>query len=95
MVGGIQRIYDGRWDPSEEKVSGNNNSEQVTQCMDLEHLCPLATLGAHYTGYTWSPLHWLYFEPTHQEYSTTSINRHLVLLIEPTHQEEDPQYYLY
>jgi hypothetical protein len=33
--GGIQRIYDGGWDPSGE--SDNSKSEQVKQCMDLEH----------------------------------------------------------
>jgi hypothetical protein len=34
---GIQRIYDGGWDPSAQ--SGGSKSEQVKKCMDLEH-CP-------------------------------------------------------
>jgi hypothetical protein len=46
LVDGIQRIYDGRWDPSKE--SEENKSEQVRQCMDLQHCL--------HTGYTWSPL---------------------------------------
>jgi hypothetical protein len=36
MVDGIQRIYDGGWDPSGES-DNNNKSEQVKQCMDLRH----------------------------------------------------------
>jgi hypothetical protein len=35
LVGGIQRIYDGGWDPSAE--SDGSKSEQVKQCMDLAH----------------------------------------------------------
>jgi hypothetical protein len=46
MVGGIQRIYDGGWDPRAE--SGRSKSEQVKHCVDREHcLC---------IGYTRSPL---------------------------------------
>jgi hypothetical protein len=37
MLDGIQRIYDGGWDPSAQ--SGDSKSEQVIQCVDLEH-CP-------------------------------------------------------
>jgi hypothetical protein len=40
------RIPPGKWDPSAQ--SGDNKSEQVRQCMDLQHCL--------HTGYTWSPL---------------------------------------
>jgi hypothetical protein len=36
MVDGIQRIYDGGWDPSEE--SDHSESEQARQCIDLHRL---------------------------------------------------------
>jgi hypothetical protein len=35
LVDGIQRIYDGGWDPSEE--SEESKSEQVMHCMDPQH----------------------------------------------------------
>jgi hypothetical protein len=71
---GIQRICDGRWDPSAE--SDNSKSKQATDCMDLEHcrhgpyLEPTTrtTIGAHYTVYTWSLVHGLHLEPTRLVY---------------------------
>jgi hypothetical protein len=35
LVDGIQRIYDGGWDPSAQR--DDSKSEQVRQCMDLRH----------------------------------------------------------
>jgi hypothetical protein len=35
MVDGIQPIYDDGWDPGAQ--SDDSKSEQVTQCMNLEH----------------------------------------------------------
>jgi hypothetical protein len=75
--GNVDSWAAGRWDPSGESV--NSESEQVRQCMDLEHclhwlhLEPTHLL--YYTGYTWSPLtyctiHWLHLEPTHLLYCT-------------------------
>jgi hypothetical protein len=37
MVDGIQRIYDGGWDPSAQ--IDNSKPEQVKHCMDLDHHC--------------------------------------------------------
>jgi hypothetical protein len=53
-AGGIQRIYDGGWDPSVE--SDNSQSEQVKHCMDQESRTLYAMAAC---GCTWS------LEPTH------------------------------
>jgi hypothetical protein len=43
MVDGIQRIYDGRRDPSAQR--DDSKSEQAMQCMDLQHCLHWLHLG--------------------------------------------------
>jgi hypothetical protein len=59
LVDGIQRIYDGGWDPSGE--SDNSKSEQAKQCMDLQHCLHWLSLGPHLP----TALHWLHLEPAY------------------------------
>jgi hypothetical protein len=62
MVDGVQRIYDGGWDPSSQSVnskpSKSNNVYMdlvdLEHCLNLLHLEP--THQVYCTGYTWNPL---------------------------------------
>jgi hypothetical protein len=57
---------DAKEEEEEEKCQAvcGSRAERNVYMLHLEPTT-LATLGAHYTGYTWSPLHWLHFKPSH------------------------------